>query len=192
MIYETIVTTCSAAGEPHVAPMGIVEQDGMVVLAPFRPSTTLDNVLASGCAVQNFCDDVRVFAGCVSGARRDWPTLPATRVNAVRLAQALGHSELELVRVEEEALRPRLLMRRVHDERHHGFRGFNRAQAAVIEAAILVSRLDLLPADKIDSEIAYLRIAIDKTAGERERQAWDWLMQSVAAHRMSALARRAS
>ena len=27
----------------------------------------------------------------------------------------------------------------------------------------------------------YLQIAIDKTAGEAEREAWDWLMAAVAA-----------
>ena len=46
-----------------------------------------------------------------------------------------------------------------------------------------MSRLDRLPADKLDAELAYLQIAIDKTAGERERTAWDWLMQRVNDHR---------
>jgi len=49
------------------------------------------------------------------------------------------------------------------------FSGFNRAQAAVIEAAILVSRLNMLPQEKIDAEMAYLRIAVEKTAG---RASW--------------------
>ena len=62
---------------------------------------------------------------------------------------------------------------------HAPFRGLNRAKAAVLEAAILVSRLSMLPREKIDGEIAYLRIAIDKTAGPEEREAWDWLMDAV-------------
>jgi hypothetical protein len=49
----------------------------------------------------------------------------------------------------------------------------------VLEAAILVSRLSMLPREKVDAEIAYLRIAIDKTAGPEEREAWDWLMDAV-------------
>jgi hypothetical protein len=52
-----------------------------------------------------------------------------------------------------------------------------------LELAILVSRLHMLSAEKIAAEIAYLQIAIDKTAGAGERQAWDWLMARVAAHR---------
>ena len=56
----------------------------------------------------------------------------------------------------------------VHAAVHGPFRGFNRAQAAVLEAAILVSRLHLLPERKIRSELEYLEVAIGKTAGEKE------------------------
>jgi hypothetical protein len=49
----------------------------------------------------------------------------------------------------------------------------------VLELAILVSRLGRLEAEKIENEIAYLTIAIDKTAGERELEAWGWLMERV-------------
>jgi hypothetical protein len=37
----------------------------------------------------------------------------------------------------------------------------------------------MLPLEKIDSEIAYLKIGLDKTAGEREREAWNWLMSDI-------------
>jgi hypothetical protein len=47
---------------------------------------------------------------------------------------------------------------------------------------VLVSRLHMLPRTKIESEIAYLQIAIDKTAGPTEREAWDWLRSAVVAH----------
>ena len=63
------------------------------------------------------------------------------------------------------------------------FGGLNRAKAAVLEAAILVSRLDRLPADKIDREIDYLRIAVEKTAGPEEREAWGWLLEKIASVR---------
>jgi len=182
MIFETIVTTQSVEGRTHIAPMGIYEQDGLAVLAPFKPSATLGNVLATGHAVQNFCDDVRVFAGCLTG-RCDWPLAPARLIPCVRLVNALGHSELRLERVQEDKLRPRLYCRRVHQEQHGGFRGFNRAQAAVIEAAILVSRLDMLPWEKIEAEVKYLSIALEKTAGPHEREAWSWLMEKIDAKR---------
>jgi hypothetical protein len=69
---------------------------------------------------------------------------------------------------------------------HAPFMGLNRAQAAVIEGAVLVSRLHMLPMDKIEAEMRYLQIAIDKTAGAAEHEAWGWLREAVAAHRAKA------
>jgi hypothetical protein len=74
-------------------------------------------------------------------------------------------------------------MTRVHEVAHSNFVGFNRAQAAVIEGAVLVSRLHMLPPQKVDNEMAYLQIAIDKTAGPAEREAWGWLLDAVQRHR---------
>jgi len=62
----------------------------------------------------------------------------------------------------------------------------NRAKAAILELAILVSRLHMLPKDKVDAEIDYLRIAVEKTSGPDEQKAWDWLMRQVDEHRSQA------
>ncbi|QXP83038.1 DUF447 domain-containing protein [Methylococcus sp. Mc7] len=195
MIRETLVTTAAAGEAAHIAPMGIhvldtdsksSEADSKssgadYLIMPFRPSRTLDNVLASGCAVVNYSDDVRIFAGCLTG-RLDWPLVPAERVAGWRLDGVLAHAELELSRVEDDPERPRLYFRVVHEANHAPFRGFNRAQFAVLEAAILVSRLHFLPWSKIERELDYLRIGLDKTAGPRELEAWSWLMEAIEAH----------
>ena len=183
-IFETVVSSVARDGRPHIAPMGVrYLQDGaVVVLMPFKPSATLDNILATRQAVLNCVTDTRVFAGCVTG-RRDWPTVAAERIAGVRLACALRHVELELAKQRDDAQRPVLHMTRLHEVTHAPFIGVNRAQAAVIEGAVLVSRLAMLTAEKIDAEMAYLQIAIDKTAGAGEREAWSWLQQAVAAHR---------
>jgi uncharacterized protein len=182
VIYETVVTTVAPDGRPHIAPMGVRYQQDRVVLMPFKPSTTHDNIVATHHAVLNIVVDTRVFAGCVTG-RRDWPTLPAAEITGVRLACALSHVELRLAERRDDAQRPVLHMARVHEVTHAPFAGFNRAQAAVIEGAVLVSRLQMLPAHKIDTELAYLQIAIDKTAGAEEREAWGWLVEAVEQHR---------
>lgn len=182
MIYETIVTSADAQNNPHIAPFGIREREGLILIAPFRPSASLDNLLNSGTAVVNLVDDVRIFAGALTG-RRNWPTHAAEKINGFVLDAALAHKELELVEVKEDLTRPELYFRVIHEAIHAPFQGFNRAQAAVIELAVLVSRLHMLPIEKIDSEIAYLAIAIQKTAGEREQQAWGWLMEQVENHR---------
>lgn len=182
-IREVIVTTCSTAGRVHIAPMGIREADGITLIAPFRPSATLDNIEATRVAVVNFVEDVRVFAGCISGRQRDWPTRPASTIPGAVLMQALAHRELELRRTEADEQRPRLHLECVHEQTHANFAGFNRAQSAVLEAAILVSRLGMLTDEKIDNELAYLQIAIDKTAGDEEREAWSWLEDAIRAYR---------
>jgi hypothetical protein len=185
MIRESIITTVSRSGEVHIAPMGVIWREGAPVLAPFRPSRTLDNLQTQPTAVINHTDDVRVFAGCLTG-RRDWPVRPAEKARGVVLADALSHQELEVAGFEDDAVRPRFRCRVVHEATHAPFRGFNRAQAAVIEAAILVSRLGMLPEEKVEREIAYLAIAIEKTAGPREREAWEWLTARIEAFRREA------
>lgn len=182
MIREVIITSQSPSGSVHLAPMGIHVVGHEMLLMPFRPSTTLENVLASRRAVMNYTDDVRIFAGCLTG-RRDWPLVAAEGAGGMRLAGALAHAELELVRHEDDELRPRLYCRVAHEATHAPFRGFNRAQFSVLEAAILVSRLHMLPPEKIEAELAYLRIGFDKTAGPIEQEAWSWLMEKIDAHR---------
>jgi hypothetical protein len=181
LIRETIVTTVGADGRAHIAPLGLIAEDDRWIIAPFRPSTTLDNLMEVPFATASHTDDVRVFAGCLTG-RRDWPTVPADDVPVPRLAGALSHSELRVEEVRQDARRPRFVCRVVRQSTHAACLGYNRAQAAVIEAAILTSRLSILPHEKVERELAYLQIAVDKTAGPREREAWDWLMDKVRAH----------
>ena len=178
MILETLVTTQNSAGIAHIAPMGIQHLENEYLIQPFRPSTTLENLLTTRNAVINSCDDVRIFAGCLTG-RRDWPLQPAEQIVGQYLSQALAHTEVELLRLEDDETRPKLFCKAVHSVNHAPFQGFNRAQHSVLEAAILVSRLDMLPWDKIEAEIEYLSIGFYKTAGAREKQAWAWLMTAV-------------
>jgi hypothetical protein len=175
MIREVIVTTIGATGETHLAPLGLIESGGEWIIAPFRPSTTLDNLKAVPFAVANHTDDPLLFAGLVTG-RKNFPLVP-TKGPVPRLAGALAHAELGVARIEEDQERPRFFCKILHRGQHAPFEGFNRARNAILEAAILITRLHLLPREKVDREIAYLAIAIEKTAGEREREAWSWLME---------------
>lgn len=179
MIRETIVTTADGSGRVHIAPLGLIAEGEHWVIAPFRPSTTLDNLRAVPHAVASHVDDVRVFAGCLTG-RRDWPTEP-TDGPVPRLGNALSHWELDVEHVTEDDLRPRFRCRIAREVTHAPAQGFNRAQAAVIEAAVLTSRLAMLPRDKVEADMAALAVAVGKTAGPREAEAWNWLSERVRA-----------
>jgi hypothetical protein len=181
MIYETIVTTVNAQGDAHTTPFGVRMQDGLVIISPYKPSTTLENILATESAVLSLTDDVRVFAGALTG-RRAWSLAAAEKIHGFRLEDTLAHKELKLVKVEDDEIRPQLFLEVVYEAQHASFQGFNRAQAAVIELAVLVSRLKRLPMEKIQQEMDYLRIAIEKTAGARELEAWSWLTEAVTNH----------
>ena len=180
-IRESIITTADRSGKVHIAPIGIIaEKDGWVI-APFRPSVTLDNLAEVPFAIANYTDDARIFAGCLTG-RRDWPTVAVDGYPVPRLSAALAHTVLSVESIADDGVRPRHFCRVVEEETHAPFTGLNRAKAAVVELAILVSRLKMLPREKIEAEIAYLAIAIEKTAGPDEKEAWGWLMQRVSDH----------
>ena len=182
MIQEVIVTTINEDDTVHIAPMGIREENQQFIISPFKPSATLENITRTKTAVVNRIDDVRVFAGCLTN-HKDWELLPTNKIKGYRLEAALSHIELELVSFDDDELRPRFYCNSVYEATHYPFKGFNRAQAAVLELAILVSRLDRIPTEKIEQEIEYLSIAIEKTAGKNELTAWKWLMQKVDAYR---------
>lgn len=184
LIIETIVTTRSAAGEVHVAPLGLIADGEHWIIAPFKPSRTLDNLRAHPYAAASHTDDVRVFAGLVTG-RKSWPLKPTSKIAGGRLADCVSHVELSVARVIEDDVRPRFVCEVVHQGTHRPWGGFNRAQAAVLELAVLTTRLGMLPPEKVESELQYLDIAISKTAGPREAEAWGWLMAKVDAWRAS-------
>jgi hypothetical protein len=176
MIYETVITTINKDNEVHIAPMGIRQEQGLYVIAPFKPSTTLNNMKETGSAVINLVDDVRIIAGCLTG-RRSWPVKEAISIKGKVLEASLVHLEVRVEKLIDDEQRPAFHCSKIDEHSHSPFLGFNRAQAAVLEAAILLSRLDMLPTDKIQNELDYLSIAIKKTAGSRERIAWQWLME---------------
>lgn len=182
MIQEVIVTTENKQGKVHIAPMGIHILNEDIIILPFRPSTTLENILQSKTAIINYCDDVRIFAGCLTG-KKDWPLMTDNHKKYQYIASALAHKELELYKIEDDETRPKLYFKTINTVNHSAFQGFNRAQFAVLEAAILVSRLHMLPIEKIDSEIEYLTIGFEKCAGEKEREAWQWLMTRIEQHK---------
>ena len=182
-ILETVVVTTDAAGVPHIAPYGLIADGDHWVLAPFHPSPAIANLADNPFAVASSPRDVRVIAGCVTG-RRDWATEPAAHVPGRRLASEHAHAHLELAvdSVVDDPQRSRFRCRVVAAVTVTAWPGYNRAQNAVLEAAILSTRLSMLPPEKVAREIEYLSIAVEKTAGPAEREAWGWIIDRIEAH----------
>jgi uncharacterized protein len=182
VIIEVIVTTRASDGSINVAPMGVEWPDAPthLILKPFLDTTTFRNLQATGVAVVNLTDDVRIFARAAIGNPAE-PTVPATKVAGVILAETCSWYEVEVARVDATPPRARVETRVVHHGARHEFLGFNRARHAVLEAAILATRLHLIPHDEVRAELGRLQVLVDKTAGAREREAWTLLTNYVAA-----------
>ena len=181
MIIESIVTTIDAAGVVNCAPMG-VEWDGRdespIVLKPFLQTATYRNVVATNAAVVNIVDDVRVFARAAI-SNPVYPTVAATVVRGVVLADCCAWRELEIVAIDSTPPRSRVDTVTRHRGSNRDFIGFNRARHAVLETAIYATRLHLLPREFIDSEVQRLQVIVDKTAGPREFEAMALLTEFI-------------
>ena len=170
MIIESIVTTVGADGTVNCAPMGVEWGDDRIVLKPFLDTATYRNVLAVRTAVVNLVDDVRIFARAAI-SNPAYPTVPATVVRGVRLADCCSWRELEVREIDSTPPRSRIETGVVYRGVLREFIGFNRARHAVLEAAIYSTRLHLLPREFITSEFERLQVIVDKTAGSHEQEA---------------------
>jgi hypothetical protein len=180
VIVETIVTTMDRDGVVNCAPMG-VEWGGdadTIVLKPFIETATFRNVTATGAAVVNLTDDVRVFARAAV-SNPEYPTMPAVAVAGVVLADCCSWRELEVRSVDNTPPRARIETAVVHRGTRRDFIGFNRACHAVLEAAIYATRVHLLSRAFLDSEFERLQVIVDKTAGPHEREAMALLADFV-------------
>ena len=184
MIHEVIVTTISNKGTVHIAPMGIRFIDKQVIISPFKPSTTLNNIIENNIATINFIDDVRVFAGIVSRYKKDWELSARTDLEIVpNLTLTNTFYNVAVNEYQEDDKRPNIICDIKNSEIIKPFLGFNRAQFSVIEAAVLLSRLGMISMEKIDREIEYLKIGIDKTAGPHELEAWGWIQDKILSYK---------
>ena len=186
VILESIVTTISENGTVNIAPMGPIVNDMMspapeFLLRPFAGSQTHRNLLDTRRATIHVTDDALLFARSAIGRideqncsvrlihNGDWAVLEdCHRWFAVDITEVLedpARCELTCSVMDSGIVRP--------------FFGFNRAMHAVIEAAILATRTQFLPADSIRAELCRLQPLVDKTAGPREFEAFEILQRSI-------------
>jgi uncharacterized protein len=170
VILETIVTTVAEDGAINCAPMGVEWSEESIVLKPFLETATYRNVRATGAAVINLIDDVRVFARAAI-SNPEYATVPAEVVGGVVLADCCSWRELKVRSIDSTPPRSRIETDVVHRGFRREFIGFNRARHAVLEAAIHATRLHILPREFIESEMERLQVIVDKTAGAEELEA---------------------
>ena len=184
LIVEGVMTTLNADGTCNVAPMGprVDRQFHNVVLRPFASSTTYGNLKRTGQGVFHVIDDVELLAKAAIGTLTPLPTLvKALRIDGLVLDECCRWYELRVERLDERAERTTVECRVEARGNRRDFFGFNRAKHAVVEAAILATRIGIVPAEEIDAEFRRLAIIVEKTAGSQEHRAFDLLQRYIEA-----------
>tara|TARA_E500000331_G_C17123822_1_gene655064 strand:- start:403 stop:972 length:570 start_codon:yes stop_codon:yes gene_type:complete len=178
-VRETIVTSKNSDNTIKVSPLGIYIYNDVLKIKPFKPSASLENLLRNKSGVINYVDDVRIFASCITKKKINIDFVKVDKINCSRIKNSVSHTEFIVEQIEDDELRPTLICKPVNEKIHRMYYGFNRAKSAVIELCILASRLGIIEEKKIKEEIKYLKIAIEKTAGENELEAWSWLLSYI-------------
>jgi len=182
MILEGIVTTLNADSSANISPMGPLVDAAMerLVLRPYQTATTYVNLKRTGEGVFHVTDDVLLLARTALGEPEPLPALVhAEKVNGVILADACRWYAFRVKSIDDSQPRSQIVADVVDRGRIRDFFGFNRAKHAVVEAAILATRVGLLPREDIAVEFNRLAVIVEKTGGEQERTAFEYLKDYV-------------
>jgi hypothetical protein len=184
-ILEGIVTTINADGSPNISPMGPIVDDALnrLWLRPFQTSTTYQNLKRTGAGVFHLTDDVELFAQAAVGQPDPPPEfIPAIAIDGAIIASACRWFAFEVESLDDSQERTSIVARVVDRGALRDFLGFNRAKHAVIEAAIIATRVHLIPADELRTELARLAPLVDKTGAAPEHRAFSFLRHYIAQH----------
>lgn len=182
LILEGIVVTRNADGTPNISPMGptVDASETHLTLRPFQTSQTYQNLKRDPYGVFHITDDVLLIARAVTGTLAPLPeTLPATSIDGLVLADCCRWWEFEVRTLDDREQRTTIEAEIVHKGRRRDFFGFNRAKHAVLETAILATRLFLLPRDEVLGDLNRHAVIVAKTAGEPEQAAFELLRSHI-------------
>ena len=159
----------------------IVDRDfKRLLLRPFRTSVTYQNLKRTGQGVLHVTDDVELIARAAVGRLETLPPLlPAEAVEGVILADACRWYAFRVESLDDRDERTAIVARVVDRGRLRDFFGFNRAKHAVVEAAILATRIGLLDAEHDSQRVRAAGCAGRENGRHQERRAFEFLRQYV-------------
>lgn len=182
MILEGIVTSLDLAEQVNVAPMGPIVDESMstLILRPFKTSRTYANLKQHPAGVFHVVDDVMLLARAAIGRLDELPPLhDAQTVKGKIISSACRAYEFTVQELDDTEDRTRIVAQILRCESLNDFFGFNRAKHAVLEAAILATRVGILESTDIINQLAALKSPVDKTAGPQELAAFQLLMDYI-------------
>jgi len=182
MILEGVVTTLDPDGSVHVSCMGPTVEGAFerLVFRPFPASRTLENLRRTGQGVMHVTDDVELLARAAIGKLAQLPNLlPAPGINGFILSDACRWYAFRVTAIDDRLPRVSVSCRVVAAGCVREFFGFNRAKHAVLEAAILATRVDLVAMRRIRAEMRRLAPLVEKTGGPAEQRAFELIKQHL-------------
>ena len=182
-ILEGIVTTLNVDGNVNVSPMGPIVDDALdrLWLRPYHTSTTYRNLKRTGRGVFHVTDDVELLAQAAVGQPAPLPRFATTPAgDALILADACRWYAFEIESLDDVEERTSIVAKVTDRGTLREFVGFNRAQHAVLEAAILATRIHMTGAAVILAEYDRLQVAVNKTGAAAEQRAMAFLRSHVA------------
>jgi hypothetical protein len=189
----------------NIAPMGPIVDPGFThfIFRPYKTATTYQNLKASGEGVFHVTDDACLIARLVCGnmprvelnhrgteenekdRRAEFENViklqPTEHVRGLVLVGACRFYELKVTELDDRQDRATIHAQVVHAGWLRDFVGFNRARHAVLEAAILATRLHLTGSGPVLAELDRLQVIVDKTGTEAEHEAMRGLREFVRA-----------
>jgi len=182
VILESIVTTVDSQGVVNIAPMGPHvdnESFSAITLKPFRSSRTYANLIQTGTAVVHVTDDVELIARAALGPVCDVGLTVPLLDRWHKLVDCCRWFAVEIESWQDDPLRPLAICNILHQGNQRPMFGFNRGKHAVIEAAILATRLEMLGRDEVRRQMSELAVWVQKTGGVSEHRAWALLESFV-------------
>lgn len=178
LVIEGILTTEHEDGSLHYAPMGpVVDRDLQSwTLKPFQTSTTFRNLQRTSRAVFHVTDDCYLLASAAIGVKVDMQSYFEPQIGWL-LSEACHWYALQFDAMDVSQPRAVATGRVIGQNSLRPFWGWNRGKHAVLEAAILATRKNILPPDEIAKEWEYLVVRVKKTGGEQEHRAMGLLAE---------------
>jgi hypothetical protein len=176
VIIEGVATTWDATGVVNVAPLGPIVPDSPptewteLLFRPFPGSRTYANLKATREGVFHLTDDVMLIAKSAIGEANALQ-VPCHVLEGRRLVDFCRALEFRIVDWHEASERPEAIAEIVYQTEGRSWSGFNRARHAVIEAAILATRLHLLGKATVQLEFERLKTPVEKTTAPSEAPA---------------------
>ncbi|HEX6316712.1 MAG TPA: DUF447 domain-containing protein [Gemmatimonadaceae bacterium] len=193
LILEGLVTTLNPDRSVNISPMGpqVDREITRLCLRPYQTSRTYQNLKRHGEGVFHVTDDVELLARCAVGTLPSPPRLkPAVGIDGQIIADACRWYAFRVVDCDDSQERTRIGCEVVAHGSMRDFFGFNRAKHAVVEAAILATRIHLLQPDEVERQMRQLAVWVEKTGGEQEQRAFEFLKAYVDGHSDDSAERR--